>query len=85
MTNTIVVPVKYYVSILIMDPTLSKSAYLAWIIKYFNIDKQYQHYQIEYKMFQSSVWQQGFHRTYFPLDQLVALFGVAQQDITSSL
>ena len=44
MKNTIVVHVKWYVSILIIDPTLSILAYLARIEKYFNIDKQYQHY-----------------------------------------
>ena len=32
------------VPILILYPALSISAYLAWIDKYFNIDKQYRHY-----------------------------------------
>ena len=44
MKNTIVVPVKWYVSILILYPTLSISANLACIDKYFNIDKEYQDY-----------------------------------------
>ena len=45
MENSLIASVKYYVPILILCATLSISVYLVWIDKYFNIDKQYQHYQ----------------------------------------
>ena len=44
MENSLLASIKYYIPILILYPTLSISVYLAWINKYFNIDKQYQHY-----------------------------------------
>ena len=44
MENSLIVSIKYYVPILILYPTLWISVYLAWIGKYFNINKQYQHY-----------------------------------------
>ena len=44
METSIVTSIKYKIPILILGPTLSISAYLAWIDKYFDIDKQYQHY-----------------------------------------
>ena len=46
MENILNASIKYYVSILILYPTLLISVYLSWIDKYFNIDKQYQHYHL---------------------------------------
>ena len=49
MENSLIASIKYYVLILILYSTLLISVYLAWIDKYFNIDKQYQHYFTTYE------------------------------------